>query len=85
MEGKELRFGPAASALFAVGTTATSCGAVNAMHDSFSPLGGLVAMWMMQLGEVVFGGVGTGLAGLIAYTLVAVFIAGLMVGASVRF
>jgi len=82
MEGKELRFGPAASAVFAVGTTATSCGAVNAMHDSFSPLGGLVALWMMQLGEVVFGGVGTGLAGLIAYTLVAVFIAGLMVGRS---
>jgi K+-transporting ATPase ATPase A chain len=82
MEGKEVRFGPAASALFAVGTTATSCGAVNAMHDSFSPLGGLVAMWMIQLGEVVFGGVGTGLAGLIAYTLVAVFIAGLMVGRS---
>ena len=82
MEGKEVRFGPAASALFAVSTTATSCGAVNAMHDSFTPLGGLVAMWMMQLGEVVFGGVGTGLAGLIAYTLVAVFIAGLMVGRS---
>jgi len=82
MEGKEVRFGPAASALFAVGTTATSCGAVNSMHDSFSPLGGLVAMWMIQLGEVVFGGVGTGLAGLIAYTLVAVFIAGLMVGRS---
>jgi K+-transporting ATPase ATPase A chain len=82
MEGKEVRFGPAASALFAVSTTATSCGAVNAMHDSFSPLGGLVAMWMIQLGEVVFGGVGTGLAGLIAYTLVAVFIAGLMVGRS---
>ncbi len=82
MEGKEVRFGPASSAVFAVGTTATSCGAVNAMHDSFSPLGGLVAMWMIQLGEVVFGGVGTGLAGLIAYTLVAVFIAGLMVGRS---
>ena len=82
MEGKEVRFGPAASAVFAVGTTATSCGAVNAMHDSFSPLGGIVAMWMIQLGEVVFGGVGTGLAGLIAYTLVAVFIAGLMVGRS---
>ena len=82
MEGKEVRFGPAASAVFAVGTTATSCGAVNAMHDSFSPLGGLVAMWMIQLGEVVFGGVGTGLAGLLAYTLVAVFVAGLMVGRS---
>ena len=82
MEGKEVRFGPAASAVFAVGTTATSCGAVNAMHDSFSPLGGLVALWMIQLGEVVFGGVGTGLAGLIAYTLVAVFVAGLMVGRS---
>ncbi|RLS33659.1 MAG: potassium-transporting ATPase subunit KdpA [Planctomycetota bacterium] len=82
LEGKEVRFGPVASAVFAVSTTATSCGAVNAMHDSFSPLGGLVAMWMMQLGEVVFGGVGTGLAGLIAYTLVAVFVAGLMVGRS---
>lgn len=82
LEGKEVRFGPAASAVFAVSTTATSCGAVNALHDSFSPLGGLVAMWMMQLGEVVFGGVGTGLAGLIAYTLVAVFVAGLMVGRS---
>ena len=82
LEGKEVRFGPAASALFAVATTATSCGAVNAMHDSFSPLGGLVTMWMIQLGEVVFGGVGTGLAGLIAYTLVAVFVAGLMVGRS---
>ena len=82
LEGKEVRFGPAASALFAIGTTATSCGAVNAMHDSFSPLGGLVAMWMIQLGEVVFGGVGTGLAGLVAYTLVAVFVAGLMVGRS---
>ena len=82
LEGKEVRFGSAVSALFAMATTATSCGAVNAMHDSFSPLGGLVAMWMIQLGEVVFGGVGTGLAGLIAYTLVAVFIAGLMVGRS---
>jgi len=82
LEGKEVRFGPAASALFAIGTTATSCGAVNAMHDSFSPLGGLVTMWMIQLGEVVFGGVGTGLAGLVAYTLVAVFVAGLMVGRS---
>jgi len=82
LEGKEVRFGPAASALFAVATTATSCGAVNAMHDSFSPLGGMVTMWMIQLGEVVFGGVGTGLGGLIAYTLVAVFVAGLMVGRS---
>jgi K+-transporting ATPase ATPase A chain len=82
LEGKEVRFGPATSALFAVATTATSCGAVNAMHDSFSPLGGLVTMWMIQLGEVVFGGVGTGLGGLIAYTLVAVFVAGLMVGRS---
>ena len=82
LEGKEVRFGPASSALFAVATTATSCGGVNAMHDSFSPLGGLVTMWMIQLGEVVFGGVGTGLAGLVAYTLVAVFVAGLMVGRS---
>jgi K+-transporting ATPase ATPase A chain len=80
MEGKEVRFGPAASALFATETTATSCGAVNSMHDSFTPLGGLVPMVLMQLGEVVFGGVGSGLYGMLAFVIVAVFIAGLMVG-----
>jgi len=80
MEGKEVRFGPAASGLFAAETTSTSCGAVNSMHDSFTPLGGLVPMVMMQLGEVVFGGVGSGLYGMLAFVIVAVFIAGLMVG-----
>jgi K+-transporting ATPase ATPase A chain len=80
MEGKEVRFGPIASGLFATETTATSCGAVNSMHDSFTPLGGLVPMAMMQLGEVVFGGVGSGLYGMLAFVIVAVFIAGLMVG-----
>jgi potassium-transporting ATPase potassium-binding subunit len=80
MEGKEVRFGPAASGLFAAETTATSCGAVNSMHDSFTPLGGLVPMAMMQIGEVVFGGVGSGLYGMLAFVIVAVFIAGLMVG-----
>jgi K+-transporting ATPase ATPase A chain len=80
MEGKETRFGIAASGLFATITTAASCGAVNAMHDSLTPLGGLVPMWLMQLGEVIFGGVGSGLYGLIAFAIVAVFIAGLMVG-----
>ena len=80
MEGKETRFGITASALFAVITTAASCGAVNAMHDSFTPLGGLVPMVMMQLGEVVFGGVGTGLYGMLLFAILAVFIAGLMIG-----
>ena len=80
MEGKETRFGIAASSLFVTITTAASCGAVNAMHDSLTPLGGLVPMWLMQLGEVIFGGVGSGLYGLIAFAVVAVFIAGLMVG-----
>jgi K+-transporting ATPase ATPase A chain len=80
MEGKEVRFGPAASGLFATETTSTSCGAVNSMHDSFTPLGGLVPMAMMQIGEVVFGGVGSGLYGMLAFAIVAVFIAGLMVG-----
>lgn len=80
MEGKEVRFGPAASGLFATETTSTSCGAVNSMHDSFTPLGGLVPMAMMQIGEVVFGGVGSGLYGMLAFVIVAVFIAGLMVG-----
>ena len=82
LEGKEVRFGSGASALFAAATTATSTGSVDAMHDSLSPLGGLVTLWMMQLGEVVFGGVGTGVAGMIVYAIVAVFVAGLMVGRS---
>src|SRR6202171_4641237 len=80
LEGKETRFGIAASALFAVMTTDTSCGAVNAMHDSFTALGGLVPMFNMQLGEVVFGGVGSGFYGIIYYAILTVFIAGLMVG-----
>jgi K+-transporting ATPase ATPase A chain len=80
MEGKETRFGIAASGLFATITTAASCGAVNAMHDSMTPLGGMVPMWLIQLGEVVFGGVGSGLYGMLAFAVVAVFIAGLMVG-----
>ena len=79
-EGKEARFGVAASALFATMTTDTSCGAVNAMHDSFTALGGLVPMFNMQLGEVVFGGVGSGFYGIICYAILTVFIAGLMVG-----
>ncbi|MFC5610140.1 potassium-transporting ATPase subunit KdpA [Variovorax soli] len=80
MEGKEVRFGIDASALFAAVTTAASCGAVNAMHDSFTPLGGMVPMVLMQLGEVVFGGVGTGLYGMLIFAILAVFIAGLMIG-----
>ncbi len=80
MEGKEVRFGPVASALWAATTTGTSNGSVNSMHDSFTPLGGLVPMAMMQIGEVVFGGVGCGLYGMLAFVIVAVFIAGLMVG-----
>jgi K+-transporting ATPase ATPase A chain len=80
LEGKETRFGVAASALYATITTAASCGAVNAMHDSFTPLGGLVPLFNIQLGEVVFGGVGAGLYGMLVYAVIAVFIAGLMVG-----
>jgi K+-transporting ATPase ATPase A chain len=80
MEGKEVRFGIVASALFATITTSASCGAVNAMHDSFTPLGGLVPMWLIQLGEVVFGGVGAGLYGMLIFAIMAVFIAGLMIG-----
>jgi K+-transporting ATPase ATPase A chain len=80
MEGKETRFGIASSALYAVVTTAASCGAVNAMHDSFTPLGGLVPMVNMQLGEVIFGGVGAGLYGVLIFVVLTVFIAGLMVG-----
>ena len=80
MEGKEARFGIAATSLFAVVTTAASCGAVNGMHDSFTPLGGMVPLVMMQLGEVVFGGVGSGLYGMLVFAILAVFIAGLMIG-----
>ncbi len=80
MEGKELRYGINASSLFAVITTAASCGAVNAMHDSFTPLGGMVPLVMMQLGEVVFGGTGSGLYGMLVFAILAVFIAGLMIG-----
>jgi K+-transporting ATPase ATPase A chain len=80
MEGKEVRFGIFSSALFATVTTDASCGAVNAMHDSFTPLGGLVPMFNMQTGEVIFGGVGAGLYGMLVFVVLAVFIAGLMVG-----
>jgi K+-transporting ATPase ATPase A chain len=80
MEGKEVRFGVFGSALFATVTTDASCGAVNAMHDSFSPLGGLVPLVNMQLGEVVFGGTGAGLYGMLIFVILAVFLAGLMVG-----
>ncbi len=80
LEGKELRFGAAHSALFATITTAASCGAVNAMHDALLPLGGLVTLVMMQLGEVVFGGVGSGLYGMLVFAVTTVFIAGLMIG-----
>ena len=80
MEGKEVRFGVAASALFATVTTDASCGAVNAMHDSFTPLGGLVPLVNIQLGEVIFGGVGAGLYGMLVFVVLTVFIAGLMVG-----
>ena len=80
MEGKEARFGIVNSALWATATTAASNGSVNSMHDSFTPLGGLVPMWLMQLGEVIFGGVGSGLYGMLVFAIVAVFVAGLMVG-----
>lgn len=80
MEGKETRFGIGASTLFATATTGTSCGAVNSMHDSFTPLGGLVPLFNMQLGEVVFGGVGTGLYSMLVFAIIGVFIAGLMIG-----
>jgi K+-transporting ATPase ATPase A chain len=80
MEGKETRFGIAASALFAVITTAASCGAVNAMHDSFTPLGGMIPMANIGLGEVIFGGVGAGLYGFLIFAVIAIFVAGLMVG-----
>lgn len=80
MEGKETRFGIACSGIWASATTAASNGSVNSMHDSYTPLGGLVPMWLMQLGEVIFGGVGSGLYGMLMFAIVAVFVAGLMVG-----
>jgi K+-transporting ATPase ATPase A chain len=80
MEGKEVRFGIANSALWATATTSASNGSVNSMHDSFTPIGGLVPMWLMQLGEVVYGGVGSGLYGMLIFAIIAVFVAGLMVG-----
>jgi K+-transporting ATPase ATPase A chain len=80
MEGKEVRFGIANSALFATATTDASCGAVNSMHDSFTPLGGMIPLVNMMLGEVIFGGVGAGLYGILIFVVLSVFIAGLMVG-----
>jgi K+-transporting ATPase ATPase A chain len=80
MEGKEVRFGIASSALWATATTSASNGSVNSMHDSYTPIGGLVPMWLMQLGEVVYGGVGSGLYGMLVFAIIAVFVAGLMVG-----
>jgi K+-transporting ATPase ATPase A chain len=80
LEGKEVRFGILNSSLWAVATTAASNGSVNAMHDSFTPLGGMVPMWLMQLGEVIFGGVGSGLYGMLVFAIIAVFVSGLMVG-----
>ena len=85
MEGKEIRFGQAMSALFVAVTTGLSCGAVNAMHDSLTPLGGLVPMFLIQLGEVLPGGVGSGLYGMIVFAILSVFIAGLMVGRTPEF
>ncbi len=80
MEGKEVRFGVTNSALWATATTSASSGSVNSMHDSFTPIGGLVPMWLMELGEVVYGGVGSGLYGMLAFVIIAVFVAGLMIG-----
>src|SRR5207245_4626154 len=80
MEGKEVRFGILNSALFATVTTDASCGAVNSMHDSFTPIAGLVPLFNIMTGEVIFGGVGAGLYGILLYCIIAVFIAGLMVG-----
>src|ERR1700730_10214146 len=80
MEGKETRFGIASSAIWATATTSASNGSVNSMHDSYTPMGGLVPMWLIQLGEVVYGGVGSGLYGMLMFAIVAVFVAGLMVG-----
>lgn len=80
MEGKEVRFGIVNSALWATATTAASNGSVNSMHDSYTPLGGLVPMWLIQLGEIIYGGVGSGLYGMLVFAIIAVFVAGLMVG-----
>src|SRR5258708_25262552 len=80
MEGKDVRFGVTNSALWATATTAASNGSVNSMHDSFTPLGGLVPLALIQLGEIIFGGVGSGLYGMLVFAIVAVFVAGLMVG-----
>jgi K+-transporting ATPase ATPase A chain len=80
MEGKEVRFGIVNSALWAAATTAASNGSVNSMHDSFTPLGGMAPLWLMQLGEVIYGGVGSGLYGMLSFVIIAVFVAGLMVG-----
>ena len=80
MEGKEVRFGVANSALWATATTAASNGSVNSMHDSYMPLGGMIPLWVLHLGEVIYGGVGSGLYGMLAFVIVAVFVAGLMVG-----
>src|SRR5260221_218267 len=80
MEGKEVRFGVFNSALFATVTTDASCGAVNAMHDSFTPLGGMIPLLNIQLGEIIFGGVGAGLYGMLVFIIVAIFLAGLLVG-----
>jgi K+-transporting ATPase ATPase A chain len=80
MEGKEIRFGIVNSVLWATATTAASNGSVNAMHDSFTAIGGMVPLWLMQLGEIIFGGVGSGLYGMVVFALIAVFISGLMVG-----
>ena len=80
MEGKEVRFGIVNSALWASATTVASNGSVNSMHDSFTPLGGFVPLFNMQMGEVIFGGVGSGLYGMLIFAIIAVFIAGLMVG-----
>ena len=85
MEGKEVRFGIFNSALFATITTDASCGAVNSMHDSFTPLGGLVPLLNIELGEIIFGGVGAGLYGMLVFVVLAVFIAGLMVGRTPEF
>jgi K+-transporting ATPase ATPase A chain len=80
MEGKEVRFGISGTGLFATATTAVSCGAVNGMHDSFTPMGGFVPLFLIQLGEIIFGGVGSGMYGILMFAVVAVFVAGLMVG-----
>jgi len=84
MEGKETRFGTALSSLWAVWTTGTSNGSVNAMHDSFTPLGGMMPLFMIQLGEILPGGVGSGLYGIVLYAILAMFVAGLMVGRNAR-